>query len=81
LTNEERNRLHRAMEKVPCALSVATDEGRGAAWLGCRECPRCLLIQAFEYENPFSFIDERVMVLPDNGGHVLREDLRKKQQR
>lgn len=75
VTKDERDTLRKGVEKIPCSLAVATDQGKGAAWLGCRECPRCLLIQALHHEDPFGFITEYILPLPDNGGHRIREDL------
>jgi hypothetical protein len=78
VTKDERERLMKAVGKIPCALAVATDQGKGSAWLGCRECPRCLLAWALSYEDPFGFIAEHMEPLPDNGGHRLRADLMRK---
>ncbi len=75
MTTEGRGELRKAVAKIPCSLAVSTDDGEGAAWLMCCECPRCLLLQALIHEDPTEFIQEYILPLPDDGGHKLRKDL------
>lgn len=76
MTIDEKEKLRRAVKKIPCALAISTDQGNGAAWLECRECPRCILLHALHAEDPFGLI-LKLMERPDNGGYELRDDLKK----
>lgn len=79
MTEFERVVLKAAVERIPCELTIATYDGKtGSAWLGCKECTRCLLLQALDRREPLGFIQEWIVAeKPLNGGYLLREDLRK----
>lgn len=74
----ERRILFEAVKKIPCALSAATFDNakNGSAWLGCKECPRCVLLRALNDADWKEHIDHFMKEMPENGGYQLREDLR-----
>lgn len=81
MTKTEREDLASLAKRIPCELTLITyDAARdGAAWLGCRECSRCVLIQYLEadFEQVRNGIREMLLNRPENGGYELRKDLRK----
>jgi hypothetical protein len=76
----ERGYMIYALERIPCELSIATDDGKtGCAWLGCKECARCLLLHALQsHKSPVESIKDQIMRLPLNGGYTIRPDLIRK---
>ena len=73
----EKDVLREAVERIACEISVLTFDGKtGSAWLGCNECPRCLLLKALSSRDPEGFIIEYLLKKPLNGGYELREDIR-----
>jgi hypothetical protein len=75
----EKDLIRQAVQRIPCAISIATFDGKtGSAWLGCNECPRCLTLKALDSRDPESFIIDYLLKNPMNGGYELREDLRNK---
>lgn len=74
MTDQEKEKLLAAVKKIPCELSVLTydRESDSSAWIGCKDCSRCLLERALHTSDPLEFIDEWMLKKPDNGGYVLR---------
>ena len=56
--------MRMAVQKIPCALATATD-GR---WMGCKECPRCVLLHEIYETNWVDAVDRRMGPMPWNAG-------------
>ncbi len=80
MTTLERLCLVGAVRRIPCELAVLTYDGKtGSAWLGCKECARCLLLHALENDESFDFIQKQIVeAKPADGGYTLRKDLARK---